>query len=434
MIKRYFIAFKQHSATLIYSLLWLLLSPFLLFNLLFRLLLGKQGYSTARFSRFGLCKTRQSNSSVLIHCSSVGEVVAVQNLVEAMLAEQPSLSILISTNTTTGADRVKLLFAERATHYYLPYDFPLFVWLFLTKTKPSKILINEMELWPNLCGISQKMNIPLYIINGRMSNKSTATYLKFPALFQPMLASFSHICAQGQRDYTNYLSLGIAKDKLTLTNNIKFEITANPKELAISEEINQTFGLANKRILVAGSTHDPEEQVILDAYVELAKEYQDLLLVIVPRHPQRFDKVEQWLRTQNIPFNLMSLGLPCTAETQVLLCDQMGKLRALFALADIAFIGGSIANRGGHNALEPAIYNVPILMGPSIYNNPAIHQTLKDAGAIKDVHNVADIIAACKHWFDNPELRIQNGSAGGLVIQQNRGAIGKTLQVLNGLP
>ncbi|WP_158972535.1 3-deoxy-D-manno-octulosonic acid transferase [Paraglaciecola sp. L3A3] len=421
------IGFKHKIAYLMYSLLWLLLTPLLLLNLLFCLLIRKQGYTLARLSRFGLCKTNKSNHNILIHCASVGEVVTIQNLVEKLLTYQPQISIIITTNTTTGADRVKTLFADKISHYYLPYDFPLFVWLFFKIIEPQKILINEMELWPNLCRSSKKMNIPLYLVNGRMSEKSTKTYLKFPALFQPMFDSFEHICAQSQRDYKNYLSLGVEKQRITLTNNIKFELNIDPTELSTSQNIIQTYGLKERRILLAGSTHDPEEKILLEAYLALSKTYKNLLLVIVPRHPQRFEKVQQLLIKQSIKISLMSQQQSCDSNTQVLLCDQMGKLRALYNLAEIAFVGGSIAERGGHNALEPAIFDVPILMGPSVYNNPAIQQTLKDAGALKTVHNAEDIKTACQHWLDNTELRNQDGQAGGLVIQQNKGAINKTL-------
>jgi 3-deoxy-D-manno-octulosonic-acid transferase len=422
--------FKQKIARFTYSLLWLLLIPFLIIYTIFSLLIRKKGYSLTRLSRYGICKTN-NKKTILVHCASVGEVVAIQMLVEEIQRKHPHTSIAITTNTTTGSERVKLLFKDKVAHYYLPYDFPAFTWLFLRKLNPSKVLINEMELWPNLTAACKKRDIPLYIVNGRMSEKSTKTYQKFPALFEPMLANFTHICAQGERDYNNYLSLGANQNKLTLTNNIKFELKFDVIELSKAQEITTHFLIRNRIVLVAGSTHEPEEQVLLDAYSKLHQKHPDLLLILVPRHPHRFEKVHQQLLKQSIEVNLMSKNKPITSNTQVLLCDQMGMLRALYTLADIAFVGGSIANRGGHNALEPAAFNIPIMMGPSNYNNPAIHNALKQAGALKSVENAQQITSVCNNWLADTSQKLTDGQAGGKVLKRNSGAIERTLKVLN---
>tara|TARA_R110002153_G_scaffold32537_8_gene98505 strand:+ start:19989 stop:21290 length:1302 start_codon:yes stop_codon:yes gene_type:complete len=422
---------KQKIVLLGYSLLWLLIIPFALSHFIFQIIRRKPGYTKARLSRYGLTVSQDNpKDTLLIHCASVGEVVAIQNLVEKLLTKTPKQQIIITTNTTTGADRVKLLFADRVAHAYLPYDFPLFIKLFLNRKRPTKVLINEMELWPNLCHQCWRSNIPIFIINGRMSEKSTKTYLKFPSLFQPMFEKITAVCAQGQRDYENYLTLGVSPNKLTLTNNIKFDLTISDHDMAQSQTIQTNFDLEQRLLIVAGSTHEPEEQILLDAYLALLKDYPALLLVIVPRHPQRFEKVHQLLQKQNIKTVLMSEQKPCTPNTQVLLCDQMGKLRSIYALADISFVGGSIADRGGHNALEPAVVGVPILMGESTYNNPAICQALVDSGALLTVADAQQIESACKNWFNNPQQKKQAGDAGKQVLILNKGAIQKTLNVI----
>lgn len=393
-------------------------------------MLRKPGYSSAKLSRYGICQTN-NEKPILIHCASVGEVVAVQILVKELHRKHPFTSIAITTNTSTGADRVKSLFNGKVTHYYLPYDFPIFTWLFLRKLNPTKVLINEMELWPNFTATCKKRDIPLFIINGRMSEKSTKTYRKLPSLFKPMLTNFTHICAQGERDYNNYLSLGANKNKLTLTNNIKFELKISSGELKKSQKIAKDYSIENRTVLVAGSTHEPEEQILLDAYSKLLQKHPDLLLILVPRHPQRFEAVHQLLLEQSIEVNLMSKNKAITGNTQVILCDQMGLLNTLYALADIAFVGGSIADRGGHNALEPASFNTPIMMGPSTYNNPAIHDALKQAGALKTVKNAKQIELVCNDWLADLPKKLADGQAGGTVLKNNSGAIEKTLQVLN---
>jgi len=292
------------------------------------------------------------------------------------------------------------------------------------------VLINEMELWPNLCHQCWRLHIPIFIINGRMSEKSTKTYQKFPSLFQPMFEKITAICAQDNRDYQNYLTLGVAPEKLTLTNNIKFDLSISAKDIEMSHKIRIQFALEQRLLIVAGSTHEPEEQILLDAYLKLFSAYPQLLLVIVPRHPQRFEKVYQQLQKQNIETVLMSEKNACQSNTQVLLCDQMGKLRSIYALADISFVGGSLANRGGHNALEPAAVGVPILMGESTYNNPTICQVLADSGALLFVTDAHQIESTCKTWLDNPEQRKLAGEAGKQVLTDNSGAIQKTFDVI----
>ena len=423
---------KQKIVLLGYSFIWLLIIPFALCHFFYQLVRRKPGYTKARLSRYGFTvKHDNQQNGILIHCASVGEVVAIQNLVEQLLENHPKQRITITTNTTTGADRVKLLFADRVEHAYLPYDFPLFLKQFLKRNHPTKVLINEMELWPNLCHQCWRSNIPIFIINGRMSEKSTKNYQKFPSLFHPMFEKVTAICAQDQRDYQNYQTLGVPPDKLTLTNNIKFDLTISEHDIALSHTIKTNLALEQRLLIVAGSTHEPEEQILLEAYLALVTAYPDLLLVLVPRHPQRFEKVRQILKRQNIETVLMSESKQCQPTTQVLLCDQMGKLRSIYALANISFVGGSLADRGGHNALEPAAVGVPILMGESTYNNPAICQTLADSGALLTVTNAQQIESACKKWLDSPEKRNHAGDAGKQVLANNNGAIQKTLRVLN---
>lgn len=431
MTKTFKPSIKQNIVLLGYSLLWLIIIPFTLVNFSYKLIRRKPGYTKARLSRYGFTQNQNKKMDALvIHCASVGEVVAIQGLVEHLLLQSPQQHITITTNTTTGADRVKLLFSDRVSHAYLPYDFPLFVKLFLKTKRPSKVLINEMELWPNLCHQCWSLHIPVIVINGRMSDKSKQTYQKFPALFKPMFAKITAICAQGRRDYQNYLALGVPSLKLTLTNNIKFDLSVSNQDIALSQTIKSNFSLEQRLILVAGSTHEPEEQILVDAYLALAKVYPQLLLIIVPRHPQRFDKVHQLLQKQNIETVLMSESQPCQSSTQVLLCDQMGKLRSIYALADISFVGGSLAERGGHNALEPAAVGVPILMGQSTYNNPAICQALAESGALLYVSDAQQIESACNTWLSNPEQRKSAGAAAKQVLTNNSGALEKTLTVL----
>jgi 3-deoxy-D-manno-octulosonic-acid transferase len=430
MLHAYRPSFTEHLVRLCYSLLLIVLLPFTMLHFLLQRLRGKAGYGRRRLSRYGLFAKPVKKRGLLMHCASVGEVVAVQGLITRILKRHPQLPITITTNTTTGAMRVKELFKDEVEHVYLPYDLGFFMQGLLRKLEPRMVLINEMELWPNLIHSCWKRSTPLYLINGRMSDKSLKTYTKFPRLFSPMFAKITGICAQGQRDYDNYLAMNIPSHKLTLSNNIKFDMHVDDKERVDGLRLAATFSLKDRSILLAGSSHQPEEQLLIEAFKQLRTDFPDLLLVLVPRHPQRFEKVAKICANSGLAFIKASENKPCEATTALLLVDRMGMLRPAYSLAKVAFVGGSIADRGGHNALEPAAFAVPILMGPHTYNNPAICQTLLAAGALHTVNDEQDIIERCKVWLNDEVLRKKAGSAGALVLKENGGAIEATLEVL----
>ncbi|WP_235594649.1 3-deoxy-D-manno-octulosonic acid transferase [Paraglaciecola hydrolytica] len=381
-------------------------------------------------SRFGIYLKPVDKNGFWIHCASVGEVVAAQQLIERLLQKYPAVAVTVTTNTMTGRKRVAELFTKRVNHCYLPYDFPLFVNALLAKLQPRMLLITEMELWPNLCHGCWKKGIPFFVINARMSEKSTLTYQKLSWLMQPLLNKLSGVCAQGERDYQNYRQLGLHDSRLCLSNNIKFDLHISDSELELADTFFQNLNLEGRILLVAGSTHEPEEQVMLDAYLKLAKSFPNLLLVIVPRHPQRFEFVNALLTKQKLNFIRISQTEACNSNTQVILADQMGILRSLYALASVAFVGGSIALRGGHNALEPAALGVPILMGKSIYNNPQICEDLAQVGALSFIDNSQKIVECGETLLSDPALHQAAAKAGLTVIAQNRGALERTLSFL----
>jgi 3-deoxy-D-manno-octulosonic-acid transferase len=430
MLSEKLVKFSEELSRYLYCLVWLLLLPILLIKWVFNFAKYDKHIAKEYLSRFGICLKAVDKNGFLIHCASVGEVVAAQQVVERLLQSYPHIAITITTNTMTGRTRVAELFTHRVQHYYLPYDFPLFVKVFIATLQPKILLITEMELWPNLCRGCWKEEIPTFVINGRMSEKSTLSYQKLKWLMQPLFSKLSGVCAQGERDYENYLKLGVKPSRLILSNNIKFDLQISAKELKLADELFVRLKLEGRTLLVAGSTHEPEEQVVIDAYQNLVQRFPALLLVIVPRHPQRFEQVNTLLTTLNLSFIRTSQGIACESATQIILADQMGILRSLYALASIAFVGGSIANRGGHNALEPAALGVPILMGKSIYNNPQICQELAQAGALRFIESSQQMVECCETLLNEPELHHAAAKAALTVVTQNKGAIDRTLSFL----
>lgn len=415
----------------LYSLLLILLLPFTLLVSLYKMVTRSKDYGQRLGERYGFLPAPKKTGGILLHCVSVGEVVAATTLVRNIWAIHPEIPFTITTTTPTGSERVRETFGDKVNHYYLPYDFPLAMRSLLKLIQPEKLLITEVELWPNLIHCAWKQAIPVYIVNARLTDRSCRSYTKLGALFTPMLHKVTAVCAQGQRDYDNYLKLGAKQEQLVLTNNIKFDQPLTEDEKQKTAAFKAKLNTQERTVLIAGSTHEPEEQVMLETYLKLKPRFPDLLLLIVPRHPQRFSKVEQLISKQGLQLLKLSEERAVTPETDVLLADQMGVLKSLYGIADLAFVGGSIANKGGHNALEAAICGLPVIMGSYIYNNPVICDALAEADALRTAENSEQIIAALTPWLEDPVLREKHGLAGKKVVADNSGAIASTLQVLN---
>ncbi|MCY7295749.1 lipid IV(A) 3-deoxy-D-manno-octulosonic acid transferase [Alteromonas sp. a30] len=422
-------SFAQELARWAYSLVTFLLLPVLLMVLAYKLLTGKNSFGAKVVQRYGFLPHLTHKNGVLIHCVSVGEVVAAAPLIKQIQTQHPELHFTVTTTTATGKAQAIQLLGDSVTHLYLPYDTPIAMANLLKKVQPQKILVTEVELWPNLIHLAWKKHIPVHIINARMTTRSCRSYKKISALFTPMLHKLSGICAQGQVDYHNYRQLGADASQVQLTNNIKFDQSLSEQDKLNIEEFGHLFDTNNRNVIIGGSTHEPEESTLINAYQELKRSHSNLLLILVPRHPQRFDKVAQLLQKSGLNYIKLSdasAAKQFSADTDVIFADKMGVLKPLYAKANIAFVGGSLAEKGGHNALEPAMLGLPIVMGPHIYNNPAICHALKEAGALHLVSDSEALTQQLHFWLDNTELAKTAGLAGSQVIEQNSGAILRT--------
>ena len=421
----------QEIARWLYSAILVVIIPlFMLFFVFVTIFTRVNTYGRRFPERFGVLPKSNKTGGILLHCVSVGEVVAAEALVKTIRKQHPNTVFTITTTTPTGCERVQQLFGKDVNHYYLPYDLSWCMNQLLKTVQPDKLLITEVELWPNFIHLAWKRRIPVFIVNARMTDRSCRAYSKLGNLFTPMLHKITGICAQGQRDYNNYLKLGAKKQQLVLTNNIKFDqkLTQNEAEQVIQWQ--QKLGLNDRKVWLGGSTHDPEEQVLLDSYQALQASFVNLLLILVPRHPNRFAKVESLIQKRQLRYIKTSDNKAVTGDTQVVLADQIGILKALYGVADVAFVGGSIATKGGHNALEPALHGVPVIMGTHIFNNPGICEALSDVGALQFVTAPSEIGAVVEPLLSSPINAKECGAAGQQVIHQNGGAIAKTLEIL----
>lgn len=411
---------------LVYSLTWYLLLLPLCIVFFTKMLLAKDGYTRDRLSRFSWFRPTLTSTDLLWHCVSVGEVVSVTPLIKALLASNPRLTITITTTTATGAEQVRSTFNDRIQHCYLPYDCGWFMRRLLDRIKPKVVLITEVELWPNLINIANARNIDVVLINARMTNRSTLGYARLGRFFTGTAEQIRWISAQGEADKNNYQRLGVSLEQIINNGNIKFELSETDQSDPQLNDLATSAKQQQKLIIIAASTHAPEESMMILAHQQLIAAGANIETWIVPRHPQRFEQVADLLAKADANFCRYSQLPNCLTEdttSRIVLIDVMGMLNAAFALSDIAFVGGSFAEKGGHNALEAALYKLPVVMGPSQFNNPMIYQQLSEIGNLITVQNQGELESTLKNWCENPTQRALAGEQGFNIIRQNRGAL-----------
>jgi 3-deoxy-D-manno-octulosonic-acid transferase len=376
--------------------------------------------------RFGRTQITVSKPVLWVHAASMGEVQAGVVLIKRLLAQYPSHQIVVTTQTTTGAARVRAVFGDQVQHCFLPYDLPIAVNEFLNRLQPNLALILETELWPNLLRACRQRGIPIVIASARISPRSFERYRKLASLFKPVLSHDVVIAAQTAEDAARFKFLG-AGDVRTM-GNIKFDIDI-PEAARASGSAFRALN-ANRFIWVAGSTHSSEEEATLAAHRRLLQAHPSALLVLVPRHPQRFDDVRALLARSGLNYVARSSNATITSETSVLLVDTMGELLSFYAAADVAFVGGSLAPVGGHNLLEPAALSVPILAGPHLSNAQDIADRMLAAGAARCVKSTEALGDAILKWAGDAQARLHAGRRGAEVVNANRGAVDRVMALI----
>lgn len=363
-----------------------------------------------------------------VHAVSVGEVQAAAALVRVLLKKFPQRPLLITTSTPTGAQRVQALFGASVRHAYLPYDLPGAVRRFLDRVRPSLAIVMEREIWPNLYRECERRRIPVLLASARISEQSAVRHGKFAGLFREALATNVTVAAQTEQDAARYRAIGARN--VQVTGNVKFDLEA-PQSARQAGEALRTSQFAGRLVWVAGSTHEGEEDQLLAAHRLVLAQRSDALLILVPRHPNRFDAVRSWLKTKQVAFAARSRGESVSAATTVLLADTLGELMTFYAAADIAFVGGSlIATVGGHNLLEPAVLERPILVGPNNFNAPDIAQLMLERGAARQVESAEQLAAVILELAADPSARAQMGARASAIVAENRGALDRALQLI----
>lgn len=404
----------------VYSLLFYLLTPFILLRLVWRGIKAPEYLNRWR-ERFASYNKQYLPHDIWFHAVSVGETEALFPLVKRLQQEHPELKLLITTTTPTGSARVKAVMQETVTHVYLPYDLPGAVSRFVRCFKPRLAVIVETEIWPNLfacCGANQ---IPLTIINARLSEKSVRGYQKIPTLVHHALAQVKRIAAQTEQDAQRFIAIGAPKQAVETFGNIKFDLEIAQETVEQGRQLKATQ-FSGRFVLLIASTHKDEEAPFVDIYRRLKQTIPELLLVVVPRHPERFDTVKKLFERQFSVVTRTSRQ-QCQSETDVYLVDTMGELKMLYAAADVAFVGGSLVPRGGHNILEASAVGVPVLFGPFMNNFKEIAGAALTAGAALQCQNEQDIVQAVLTIYQQPDFKQALVEKGKAFVLRNRGAI-----------
>ena len=419
----------------LYRILINLAIPFGIISLVFRGFKNPQ-YWARWGERFGFANAQVKKGApfdLWIHAVSVGEARAAAPLVKRLLSEQPSCNILVTTTTPTGSAMVTMMLRDTVSHCYFPYDLGWAMKIFVATVKAKTVLIMETEIWPNMIEAVRNSGATLVYTNVRLSERSYLSYAKIPKLVKRTLGMVDHFAVQGKLDRKHLELLGVASDKISETGSIKFDVTIPPSLLESAEVMRRQLG-QDRLIWIAGSTREGEEGKVLSVYKNLKQNFPSLLLVLVPRHPERFDYMARKIQRR---------GLVCVRRTDnvaevasdvdVFLGDTMGELSLMYASSDVAFVGGSLEPLGGQNILEPCALGVPVVFGPHMFNFPDISRWTIKEGAGRMVQDEQGLELAVSELLANPSLRDEMGNKGLTFIEAHRGALEKNYVLIESL-
>ncbi len=413
---------------ILYLLLTYLLAPVMVLAMLWRGIRDRS-YLHGMSQRFGYGAKVQGGAAIWVHAVSVGEVQAASVLIRDLLVVFSDVPLVLTTVTPTGAAHARRLFGAQIDVRFVPYDLIGSVRRFFDAVNPRIAVILETELWPNLYHECGRRKVPLVLASARISPRSIGRYRALASLFRETLSHGIFIAAQSAADAERFKSIGANAARTHVTGNIKFDISISNEIKASGHSLRQRYA-PERPVWIAGSSHDGEEQILLDAQTLLRANGWQPLLILVPRHPSRFAEVIAWLQKEKIAFITRSSNAEPAADTEVLLVDTLGELQAFYGAADVAFVGGSLVPIGGHNLLEPAALGVPVLTGPHNFNAADIADQMIGNGTARVVHDAADVSREVAALLANEDLRRELGERGQAFIESNRGALARLLALL----
>ena len=423
---------KSFFALFLYRIIFLSLTPIIL---VFFVVRSKNNplYRQRLLERLGFLPKNLIKNSIIVHAASVGEVIAIKQFVELLQKQYPQQTITITTFTPTGSIQVKKQFKNTVQHCYLPLDNFISSSLFLSQLKPSAIIFMETELWPNLVAQAANKKIPLLLINGRLSAKSCHQYQKISALITPCIQRLDYLLTQSDEHQKNFICLGASQQKCSVSGNLKYDISIND-DIAIKVSMLEQFISKERIIWVVASTHAGDDELILAAFKQIKQYFPELLLLLVPRHPERFDEVADLAVTQGFTLVRRSTKQKITAQDDIWLLDSLGELVAAYSLANIVTMAGTFSHIGGHNPLEAALFKKPIVLGADMANFNEVLTQLKQANAIIQLvsnEHISDNLAKIIMQLLRDEKQQQKlGENAYQVVIANQGASKRSLNKL----
>ncbi len=412
----------------LYSAALYALSPFTLYHLVSRGFRVRE-YFRRWDERYAAYGAQCRRPCVWLHAVSVGEVNAAAPLVNALRRQRPDIRWVITTITPTGSERVRALWGDKVQHVYLPYDLPGSVGRFLRHFQPSLALIMETELWPNMLFGCRDLGIPVYIINARLSARSLRGYRILRPLIGRALRSVTCIAAQSAADARRFQALGALPEQVGVLGNLKYDIDVPDGLSTLVAGFSAALG-EQRPVWIAASTHEGEEAAVIALHRRLRERWPGLLLLWVPRHPERFARVQALAADAGWQVATRQRERWPQPETDVFVVDTLGELMAFYACADVAFVGGSLQDIGGHNLLEPAAVGTPSVTGPHLHNFAEIARRMDEAGAVRICADVAAVGDALDALLGDPAAKQAMAIAGAALIEQGRGAVQRTLALI----
>lgn len=414
---------------LLYSALFYALLPLVVLRMLWRSRRAP-AYRLRLAERFGLFSAPPARPTIWVHAVSVGETLAAAPIVEDLLRLYPEHRLVVTTTTPTGSERVQALFGERVFHVYAPWDLPGAVRRFVRALQPQLLLIMETELWPNMLHYSARSGCRILLANARLSERSAKGYARFATLTRGMLERLDTVACQARADGQRFLDLGLPEPALHITGSIKFDLDLDETSRDRARQLRQEFGSDSRPVLVVASTHPGEDELVLEAFARVRRDLEATLLVLVPRHPERFDGVYNLCQEAGWRVLRRSSGVAPDADDDILLGDTMGELVLLLSTATVAVIGGSLVEHGGHNVLEAAAWGVPVVTGPHMFNFAEISELLTQAGGMLRLQDPAELGDCLAGLLQDPPRCQQIGEAGQRVVAENRGARQRLLELV----
>lgn len=414
----------RHLYTLIYSLFL----PIIIARLWWR---GRAnpGYRQRVAERFGFLPHRPRPGGLWVHAVSVGETLAATQFVKQFMEQNPNTPVTITSTTPTGSEQVKRIFGERVFHMYLPYDLPSFINRFIKNIQPGALVIIETELWPNLLASCAKHDLPVVLANARLSEKSARGYAKLPALTRPMLHSLSVVAVQNPTDGQRFIELGLPTGRMKVTGSVKFDVTVPEDCHKQGVALRGQWG-TGRPVLALASSHPTEDEQLLDIYPALEKAIPDLLLLLIPRHPERFEPVTNAARSRHLRVHRRTNG-NVSDDIQVYVADTMGEMLNMLAAADVVVMGGSLyQGGGGHNPIEPAALGKATLIGADHINFTSIVSELVEAGAMAVCESLPALQEEAIRLLKDSTAREVMGKNGLDVVETNRGAVALLLELI----